>query len=156
MVCHAEGFGTTANGGLGSHAEGYYTISYGYSSHAEGYLSNAKGEYSHAEGYYTKTFLDAEHAEGRRNKCSSTGGSTWGSPLNTLSTIGNGGLYDASAHNAFEVRQSGDIYVADVSAAGEYYEKPMINLQQKLYSLDSSMNYLYTDLEAALTQILSI
>lgn len=59
-------------------------------------------------------------------------------------SIGNGTSKQGNAyrHNAFEVRQSGDIYVADVSAAGEYYEKPMINLQQKLYALDASIQSL--------------
>ena len=33
-----------------------------------------------------------------------------------------------TSSGAFEVRQSGDIYISDVSASGEYYEKPMINL----------------------------
>jgi hypothetical protein len=87
------------------------------------------------------TYLDAEHAEGQYNSCSSTGGSTFGSALNTLSTIGNG-VKDSSRHNAFEVRQSGDIYIPDVSAAGNYYEKPMIHLQQKLYAIDASINAL--------------
>lgn len=45
-------------------------------------------------------------------------------------------------HNAFEIRQTGDIYVADVSATGSYYQKPMINLQEKLYALDASIAYL--------------
>ena len=127
---HAEGRNTQAGDaykGDESHAEGYYTITYGTA--------------SHAEGGYTRTYLDYEHAAGYYNSCSSTGGSTFGSPLNTLSTIGNG-VKDSSRHNAFEVRQSGDIYIPDVSAAGNYYEKPMIHLQQKLYAIDASINAL--------------
>ena len=135
-ACHAEGLQTTANGGLGSHAEGYYATTYGYGSHAEGHSTLSNGDYSHAEGQYTRTYLQAEHAEGQYNSCSSTGGNTFGSELNTLSTIGNG-VNNSSRHNAFEVRQSGDIYISDVSAAGEYYEKPMINLQQKIYELEA-------------------
>lgn len=151
IVGYASGYS-----GLGEYsmAQGYYTITYGTGSHAEGRNTQAgdayKGDYSHAEGYYTitygmashaeggytRTYLDYEHAAGYYNKCSSTGGSTFGSDGNTLSTIGNGAS-NSSTHNAFEVRQSGDIYVADVSAAGNYYEKPMINLQQKIYELEA-------------------
>lgn len=102
---------------------------------------------THAEGSYTICKNYSEHASGAKNYSSSTGGSSisyFGSPLNTLFTIGNGKGYndDSNRHNAFEVRQSGDIYVADVSASGEYYEKPMINLQQKLYALDASIQSL--------------
>lgn len=35
-------------------------------------------------------------------------------------------------HNAFEVLQSGDIYVADTFAEGKWYEKPMMHLQEVL------------------------
>ena len=47
---HAEGSGTEAWGGEGSHAEGYRTKSIGRSSHAEGYRTYAVGKNSHAEG----------------------------------------------------------------------------------------------------------
>jgi len=66
---------------------------------------------------------------------SSTTGTTFGLEGNTLFTIGN--YPYSSKHNAFEVRQSGDIYIPDVSASGEYHEKPMINLQQKIYELEA-------------------
>lgn len=42
--------------------------------------------------------------------------------------------------------RSGDIYVADVSAAGEYYEKPMINLQQKIYELEARIAALESEI----------
>lgn len=146
---HAEGNNSRTYGKY-SHAEGT-NCSTGYKNsnatvigagaHAEGDYTSAFGDYSHTEGGYTKTFNPYEHAAGRYNICSSSGGvnySDFGSNLNTLSTIGNG-ISNSSVHNAFEVRQSGDIYIADVSAEGEYYEKPMINLQSELYRLDASI-----------------
>ena len=55
--------GTTAYG-LGSHAEGYMTLSYGDYSHAEGYKTVATGNYSHAEGYECIAKKRYSHAEG--------------------------------------------------------------------------------------------
>ena len=57
----------------------------------------------------------------------------FGDSGNTLFTIGNG--YDWSKpHNALEVRQNGDIYIADTNdtSTSNYYQKPMIKLQDAL------------------------
>ena len=99
-----------------------------------GYASQALGE-------YVNTTQRAEHGAGRFNISSSTAISDWGNAGNTLLSIGNGSG-TSNRHNALEIKQSGDIYVADVSATGSYYEKPMINLQEKLYALDASIAYL--------------
>ena len=116
---HAEGFHTLASGGY-SHAEGYATVASGNFTHvegnatsattsyahAEGEATAAKGSHSHAEGYNTITNNDGEHASGKFNV--STTGLT--SAVKTLFSIGNGTANDAR-HNAFEVRENGDIYI---------------------------------------------
>lgn len=107
---HAEGRWTKANGGHGSHAEGYYAIASGTSSHAEGQWTRANGDYSHAEGYTTIANNQSEHASGQYN-VSSKASSTFGDSGNTLFSVGNG-TADNAKHNAFEIRQNGDIYIA--------------------------------------------
>jgi hypothetical protein len=147
---HAEGYFTKANGSAShaegtttsamtsaSHAEGATTIASGESSHAEGMQTQAIGNYSHAEGNNTIAKNIAEHASGRYN-VSYSGSNLVGDSGNTVFTVGNGVIDETlginSRHNAFEVRGNGDIYVSDTNATGEYYEKPMIKLQDALSS----------------------
>jgi hypothetical protein len=133
---HAEGNGTTAQGDYshaegtytkasynGSHAEGISTTSSGYGSHAEGNSAHAEGTASHAEGNYTTASNSSEHASGQYN-ISNKASTTFGDAGNTLFSVGNG--KNGSNHNAFEIRQNGDIYIAD-SFQGEPYK-----LQDKL------------------------
>ena len=104
---HAEGNYTIAGGNY-SHTEGQYTDASGIASHAEGYYADARGQASHAEGYYTRTNNQGEHASGRYNK--SNTGST--DADKTLFSVGNGtGAGSLQRHNAFEIRQNGDIYI---------------------------------------------
>ena len=105
---HAEGDSTTANGDY-SHAEGNNTTANGYASHAEGRGSDASGDYSHAEGYETRANNSYEHASGRYN-VSYSASTNFGDGGNTLFSVGNGTAVDAR-HNAFEIRQNGDIYI---------------------------------------------
>ena len=128
---HAEGFVVTAKG-IGSHAEGYGTEASDNYSHAEGYNTTAKGNGSHAEGRYTKTNNLSEHASGQYNN-SVSASTTFGDSGNTLFSVGNG-TSDSARHNAFEIRQNGDIYIADTNntSTTNYYEKPMIKLQDAL------------------------
>lgn len=106
---HAEGHGTKASG-FYSHTEGYSTIASGQSSHAEGSNTKANGNYSHAEGFNTKANNQSEHASGQYN-VSSSASTTFGNSGNTLFSVGNGTGED-SRHNAFEIRQNGDIYIS--------------------------------------------
>ena len=46
---------------------------------------------------------------------------------NTLFSVGNGS--SSSRHNAFEIRATGDIYIADTNQEGTYNQKPMVKLQ---------------------------
>ena len=105
---HAEGSGTTASG-LSSHAEGRQTIASGWQSHSEGSGTTASGEGSHTEGQGTIALNKYEHSEGYFN-VSSSGSSTFGDSGNTLFSVGNGTAENAR-HNAFEIRQNGDIYL---------------------------------------------
>ena len=107
---HAEGTNTTASG-TSSHAEGNNAKANSLCSHAEGYSTIARGSYSHAEGYYTKTENSYEHASGQYN-VSNKANTTFGDSGNTLFSVGNGTASNAR-HNAFEIRQNGDIYLND-------------------------------------------
>ena len=112
---HAEGANTVASGDLGSHAEGYWTIASGdWGSHAEGMSTSATNYSSHAEGSYTIANNISEHASGQYN-VSSSGSSTFGNSGNTLFSVGNG-TADNTRHNAFEIRQNGDIYITSGSS----------------------------------------
>ena len=105
---HAEGATTKANG-IASHAEGMNTNAYGSVSHAEGSDTYAGGDYSHAEGNGTITNNASEHASGQFNN-SVSASTTFGDSGNTLFSVGNGTENEAR-HNAFEIRQNGDIYI---------------------------------------------
>lgn len=123
-----------------SHYEGNNNIAAGIASHAEGQNNWALGNYSHVEGYYNTAVNNFTHVEG----CYCISDSQKSDEVtsnNRLSVVGNG-QDPEHLHNAFEIRQTGDIYVADVSATGGYYEKPMIHLQHKLYAIDASIKAL--------------
>ena len=103
-----EGWATYANNRC-AHAEGEQTIASGLYSHAEGYLTTASAYYSHAEGYNTNANNQSEHASGQFNN-SVTASTTFGDSGNTLFSVGNG-TSNSARHNAFEIRQNGDIYI---------------------------------------------
>ena len=105
---HAEGFGANANG-ASSHAEGGATNADGSYSHAEGDTTTAKGNYSHTEGRNTIANNLVEHASGQYNN-SVSASTTFGDSGNTLFSVGNG-TSTSARHNAFEIRQNGDIYL---------------------------------------------
>ena len=104
---YAEGRSTTASGSY-SHAEGRNTTASGQYSHTEGHGTTASTNYTHAEGCYTNANNQSEHASGQFN-VSSKANNTFGDSGNTLFSVGNG--TSAARHNAFEIRQNGDIYL---------------------------------------------
>lgn len=67
---------------------------------------------------------------------------------NTLFSVGNGHPHntggDIRKHNAFEIRQNGDIYYADTNdtEAENPYEMPMIKLQDVIKNLQNEINSL--------------
>jgi hypothetical protein len=127
---HAEGGDSTASGNR-SHAEGSNTTAGGVASHAEGSNTTASGLASHAEGIGTEANNRGEHASGYYN--ASHSGSTEADK--TLFSVGNG-TYDDVRHNAFEIRQNGDIYLnngtSDVKLQ-DYIQIKVIKLTQSEY-----------------------
>ena len=99
-ACHSEGYGSKAG------VENNINIQF---AHAEGDHTEAKGSASHAEGYYTIANNQSEHASGRYN-VSSSASTTFGDSGNTLFSVGNG-TSTSARHNAFEIRQNGNIYI---------------------------------------------
>lgn len=99
-------------GGQESSATSFWSFAYGanckanYGSWAGGYQCLGNGSYSFAIGERTKTSNDGECAVGSYN--ASNTGST--NADNTLFSVGNG-TADNARHNAFEIRQNGDIYI---------------------------------------------
>ena len=92
------------------------SVCLGSSNFAKGYCSIAMGEtnsamtnYSVASGRNSKTSNEYEFASGRYN-VSSSASTTFGDSGNTLFSVGNG-TADNARHNAFEIRQNGDIYI---------------------------------------------
>lgn len=64
----------------------------------------------------------------------------------TLFSVGNGHSENTGGymrrHNAFEIRQNGDIYIADTNSEGEPYEYQMIKLQDVIKSLQNEIDNL--------------
>ena len=114
-----------------SFAMGAGTLAGGYRSFAGGIASRARAESTFAYGTYVYSLQICETAFGRYN-VSNKANNTLGDSGNTLFSVGNG--KDNAKHNAFEIRQNGDIYIADTNdtSTTNYYEKPMIKLQDAL------------------------
>lgn len=112
----------------GAVAYGYHSVADGYYALAGGSSSNANGNNSVAIGSNVTTNNDKEFSVGQYN-LSSSASTNFGDSGNTLFSVGNG---EYSNHNAFEVRQNGDIYISNTSASGEFDEKPMIKLQDTI------------------------
>ena len=145
--------------GHSSYANGDYSFCNGSNSRANGQMSFAYGNGCNAAhdqtfmfglsnistksqqysfGKYVKPKNSLEFGFGTNNN-SSSASTTFGHSGNTMFSIGNG--YDFSSthnwHNAFEVRQNGDIYVPntdDTSITGNYAYSlyPMVRLQDTI------------------------
>lgn len=87
-------------------------------------------------GYMTNLYNKYEASVGGQCNNSVSATTSFGDSGNTLFSVGNG--YGSPSvkhrHNAFEIRQNGDIYIADTNdtSTTNYYEKPMIKLQDAL------------------------
>ena len=110
--------------------------------------NRASGWMSFAQGRYTLANNQTESAFGNYN-ISSNSSNSFGNSGNTLFTVGNG-EGSTTTHNSFEIRQNGDIYIADTNdtSTTNYWEKPMIKLQDKFSSLDSTIGDINTILES--------
>ena len=177
---HAEGSGTIASGSS-SHAEGYYTQANGYSSHAEGQSTQAIGDYgSHAEGQSSKAFGWCAHAEGDSTQAIGYTSHTEGQNTiaingaehasgyynisnsgetaadRTLFSVGNGykdwSQWREYRHNAFEIRQNGDIYIS----SGGTNTSPMVKLQDNLGgNVDLSNYYTKTEVDEIVDDVVA-
>lgn len=92
-----------------------------------------KGDFSTGIGIGLTTNNATEVATGQYNISNTVGGVSWGNSGNTLFSVGNGN-YQGGEHNAFEVRQNGDIYIT----SGGTSTSSMIKLQDALATAGSS------------------
>ena len=109
--CTLRAANTSGNGSMklaflnNTDATGVYSV-------ATGYDCKAKGHYSFASGRGNNTNNYGECAVGFNNKTVGNAGSISKSSGCTLFSVGNGqGTSSSDLHNAFEVRQNGDIYI---------------------------------------------
>ena len=72
--------------------------------------NTVNGNYSLGVNYQNKTNNSSEFASGQYNN-SVSASTTWGDSGNTLFSVGNG-TSNSARHNAFEIRQNGDIYIS--------------------------------------------
>ena len=86
-----------------------------------------KGYYSTGIGLGLTTNNSSEVATGQYNISNTVGITSWGSSGNTLFSIGNGD-HQGDEHNAFEVRQNGDIYISSGGTTSSH----MFKLQDAL------------------------
>lgn len=102
----ASGSDSFAIGGSGVKASGQYSF-------AGGSYSEAKQIFSMAFGRYSITNNYGEVALGFFNKSNGSSSAVGNSSGNTLFSVGNGTNSTTSTrHNAFEIRQNGDIYLS--------------------------------------------
>ena len=111
--------------------------------------NKANGTNSFVTGYYNTGNTASSFISGYKNKTTNNMEVLFGmlalsngsqsSDLNgnsgcTLFAVGNGEWRSQVNHNAFEIRQNGDIYIADTNdtSTSNWYEKPMIKLQDAL------------------------
>ena len=105
---------TYRSNGNGSFAIGINGVNAnGTSAFAGGYYSEAKGDFSMAFGRYSIANNYGEVALGFCNKSNGSSSDFSHSSGNTLFSVGNGTEVPISRHNAFEIRQNGDIYCSD-------------------------------------------
>ena len=103
----------------GTHSFALMGSAKGGHSIAMGNECQSEGSYSFTQGYYLTTKQALEHSVGAYNL--SNGGDdnktldaeTFGNSGITLFSVGNGYGLSSKRHNAFEVRQNGDIYIPD-------------------------------------------
>ena len=92
-----------------------------------------KGGFSTGIGIGLTTNNASEVATGQYNISNTVVGVSWGNSGNTLFSVGNGN-HQGGEHNAFEVRQNGDIYIT----SGGTSTSSMIKLQDALITAGGS------------------
>ena len=103
----------TKTNGKAAFACGDFTSANADYAFSEGTHTTANTQASHAAGSYTSTKNRSEFSIGEYNN-SVSASTTFGNSGNTLFSVGNG-TSNSARHNAFEIRQNGDIYLNDGS-----------------------------------------
>lgn len=144
--------------GVTNKVTGNYSFTGGYNTEAINTLATTFGQGTLAQNKLEIAF--GQFNNSIKNNDTGTSSEVFGDPEKTLFTIGNGYNYTKKwPHNAFEVRQSGDIYIPDVVDGVNYYEMPMRRLQdipkvwkgtwhdfsQLTEMDDNTMYYIYED-----------
>lgn len=107
----------------------------GINSFVTGYYNTGNTNNAFIGGYSNKTTNDTEALFGTYALSNgSRTGDFYGDSGCTMFAVGNGEWRSQTRHNAFEIRQNGDIYIADTNdtSTTNYYQKPMIKLQDAL------------------------
>ena len=104
----AQTNGINAFGG-GKSGSAHYVVSFGQNSFSYGEGTQAYKNNSQSFGNETESRNISEHSIGQFN-VSNSATTTFGNSGNTLFSVGNGTANNAR-HNAFEIRQNGDIYL---------------------------------------------
>lgn len=113
------GSGTASQ--TGSLVHGNNSTSRGVNSNVFGYYCDTNSNYGFTAGGYLTNTLEFGARFGKYNNNGSN-----------IFEVGNG--FASKRHNAFEIRENGDIYIADTNdtETTHYYDKPMIKLQDVL------------------------
>ena len=114
------GSGTASQ--TGSLVHGNNSTSRGVNSNVFGYNCDTNANYGFTAGGYLTNTLEFGARFGKYNN----------NVLTNIFEVGNG--FAIKRHNAFEIRENGDIYIADTNdtSTTKYYDKPMIKLQDSL------------------------
>lgn len=96
--------------------------------------NTSKNSYGITVGARLTSNNDYESSFGQYNVSNYVSGN-FGNSGNTILSIGNG--YNSYTHNAFEIRQNGDIYFPDTdnTSYANFYQKPMVRLQDMYAAL---------------------
>ena len=123
-----------------SYVTGYKNKAVGLRAYVEGANNSASGNVSHVQGELNEAKNYVETANGLLNVSTKNQTINFGNSGATLFSIGNG-RFDSSnpsnnvRHNAVEVKQNGDVYIANTCQTGNWYELPMMKLQDYLCSI---------------------
>lgn len=131
----AMGRGSVTSIGDSSFAFGSNVTIDGYASFGAGVNVNTYNNYATVFGLLNDVSGLTEFACGQNclSRVVDNSFNGFGNSGNTQFIVGNG-KQNAGRHNAFEVRQSGDIYIVDTNdtSTSNYWEKPMIRLQDTI------------------------
>lgn len=120
---------------------------YGAKSVTAGDNAVANGSYSCAIGYGVTVENPTEVAFGKYNVTYRNPSNAFdGKEIARVFSLGNG-LNSSNRHNIIDARQDGSIYISNINGEGEYYQKPMICLQDELNTLLNEINILKEEIE---------